>query len=141
MEKASPPPQQLPCPLTTVPSLSTSLSFVIPSEAEGSAVPRTPNKFLVLWVLGLASSPREEPWSYKNLCLGWSGTADPSASLGMTKRRGWLKGRGPLPRDRAVVGAAGDAPFPSTTALFIDITPLCEIKKSKPLRMRILCEF
>jgi hypothetical protein len=79
MEKASPPPQQLAYPSTTVLSLSTTLSFVIPSEAEGSAVPRTPNKFLVLWVLGLASSPREEPWNYKNLCLGWSGTADPSA--------------------------------------------------------------
>jgi len=30
----------------------------------------TPNKFLVLWVLGLARSPREEPWNYKNICLG-----------------------------------------------------------------------
>jgi hypothetical protein len=35
------------------------------------------------------------------------GTADPSASLGMTKRGGLLKERGPLSRDRAVVGAAG----------------------------------
>jgi hypothetical protein len=33
-----PPPQQPPCPLTTVLSLSTTLPFVIPSEAEGSAV-------------------------------------------------------------------------------------------------------
>src|SRR6266702_8224712 len=77
---------------------------------------------------GLASSPREEPWSYKNICLGWSGTADPSASLGMTKER-------VVERERTVVeGQAscwggGDAPFPSTTALFIDRTPLCEIKK------------
>jgi len=33
-----PPPQQPPCPLTTVLSVSTTLPFVIPSEAEGSAV-------------------------------------------------------------------------------------------------------
>jgi hypothetical protein len=37
------------------------------------------------------------------------GTADPSASLGMTKRRGSLKGRGPLPRARAVIGAVGSS--------------------------------
>jgi hypothetical protein len=80
------------------------------------------------WVLGLASSPREEPWNYKNICLGWSGTADPSASLGMTKER-------VVERERTVVEGqggcwgGGDAPFPSTTALFIDSTPLCEIKK------------
>ncbi|MDX6460051.1 MAG: hypothetical protein QOE55_3748 [Acidobacteriaceae bacterium] len=35
----------------------------------------------------------------------------------MTKRRGLLKGRGPLPREKAVVGAAG-TPFPSTESFF-----------------------
>jgi hypothetical protein len=35
----------------------------------------------------------------------------------MTRRRGLLKGRGPLPREKAVIGAGGDA-FPSTESFF-----------------------
>ena len=48
-------------------------------------------------------------------------TAGPSASLGMTDRREWLKGRGPLPRDRAGIkgqngqsACGAERPFPST---------------------------
>src|ERR1700730_11805218 len=50
----------------------------------------------------------------------------PQASrlLGMTKRRGLLKGKGPLPRDRAVVGRRGrlfhrQPPFPATATVFV----------------------
>jgi hypothetical protein len=42
MEIASQPSHQQPCPLTAVLSLSTILPFVIPSEAEGSAVSLNP---------------------------------------------------------------------------------------------------
>jgi hypothetical protein len=41
---------------------------------------------------------------------GESGEAGNPGTLGMTKRRGSLKGREPLPRARAVVGVVG-APF------------------------------
>jgi hypothetical protein len=50
-------------------------------------------------------------------------------------------------RERTVVKGqggcwgGGDAPLPSTTALFIDITPLCEIKKVTASQDDDLCEF
>jgi hypothetical protein len=51
----------------------------------------------------------------------------------MTKRRGLLKGKGPLPREKAVVGAAGTL-FPSTTALSIDNNRFrAKAKKSQAL--------
>jgi hypothetical protein len=52
----------------------------------------------------------------------------------MTKRRGLLKGRGPLPREKAVVGAAG-TPFPSTTALSDSNRLYAKGKKSQALGM------
>src|SRR6202035_5286170 len=38
---------------------------------------------------------------------GESGDVGNPGTLGMTERRGWLKGRGLLPREKAFVGATG----------------------------------
>ena len=59
---------------------------------------------------------------------GESGEVGNPGTLGMTKRRGLLKGKGPLPRDRAVVGRRGrlfhrHPPFPRQQPF------LCESKK------------
>src|ERR1700749_3611485 len=61
---------------------------------------------------------RRPPWLSNDECgaAAWR-TADPLPPVGMTKRGGWLKRRGLLPRGKAIVDAAW-APFLSTSALF-----------------------
>ena len=64
-----------------------------------------------------------------------SGEVGNPGTLGMTKRRGLLKGRGPLPRRGQLLGRRGP-PFPSTTAHFIDSNRSCAREKSHRLRAK-----
>ena len=41
------------------------------------------------------------------MVVGEGGEVGNPGTLGMTERRGWLKGRGLLPREKAFVGATG----------------------------------
>jgi hypothetical protein len=102
MEKASPPtnnctiPWQRSFPFQQRSSpFSHPLLFVIPSEAEGSAVRHSaePNlSFYNHFPFVILSDGRDLRFSSSASAVVESETADPSASLGMTKRRGWLKG-------------------------------------------------
>src|SRR6202035_2444862 len=66
-----------------------------------------------------------------SVVVGEGGEVGNPGTLGMTERRGWLKGRGLLPREKAFVGATGT---PS-----IDSSPFrAKAKKSQALRMTTL---
>jgi hypothetical protein len=102
MEKGVPANQQLHYPLArSFPfqqrssPFSHPLLFVIPSEAEGSAVRHSaePNlSFYNHFPFVILSDGRDLRFSSSASAVVESETADPSASLRMTKRRGWLKG-------------------------------------------------